>query len=255
MPVSVTGQIDELPPEARAEVAALAVRARRAQGPVMAAMNAVGGKLEGWAARLPSGARAVLDSGAERLLLTLYQGAAGARKHAPEAGDWGHKWAATLSGAVGGAAGLASAAIELPATVTVMFSAMQRIAAENGFDPDEDDIRLMCLDIFGSGAPGKADDGVNSTFLGSRLAVNGTTLHTLITRIAPAFSAMLGRQLAAKAVPVLGAVAGAGINYLFTDYYQDVARVRFGLMRLVRQHGQEPIHRAFRAEMARKISG
>ena len=249
----LTGEIDLLPPEVARAVADLAAQARAANGPVMKALNAVGGRVEAWVERLPKPAREMLDNGAERLLTTLYQGATGARGALPDAGAWGHRFAAAASGAAGGAAGLASAVVELPATVMLMFGAMLKIAAENGFDPDSDEVRLTCIDIFGSGGPGTADDGVNTTFLGSRLSVNGSTIQAVIGRVAPAFSAMLGKQLAGKAVPILGAVAGAGINYAFTDYYQDVARVRFGLKRLAREHGRERIGYAFRAEMARKM--
>ena len=43
---------------------------------------------------------------------------------------------------------------------------------------------------------------------------------------------MLGQKLAAQTVPVLGAVAGASVNYVFTRYYQQIAHVHFGLRRL-----------------------
>ncbi|MEN8836517.1 MAG: protein EcsC, partial [Celeribacter marinus] len=33
-------------------------------------------------------------------------------------------------------------------------------------------------------------------------------------------------------VPVLGAVAGAATNYAYTAYYQDMAHVTFGMMRM-----------------------
>lgn len=242
--------IDRLPAAVTATVAALARRAQKANGPMMQALNSFGGRVETWAARLPKPARDTLDSGAEKLLVTLYHGAAGAQKALPDIGTWGHRFAAAASGAVGGAAGLASAVVELPATVMLMFGAMQQAAAENGFDPASEEVRLACLDIFGSGGPGAGDDGVNTTFVGSRLAVNGATLQAIIRRVAPVFSAMLGKQLASKAVPIIGAVAGAGVNYAFTDYYQEIARVRFGLRRLALEHGEERIRQAFRAEMA-----
>jgi hypothetical protein len=245
-------EVEMLPADLAREVAGLAARARAANGPVMKALNALGGRIEAWVDKLPPPARATLDQGAVRLLTTLFQGATTAHKALPDAGAWGHRLAAMASGAAGGSAGLASAAVELPATVMLMFGAMLKIAAENGFDPASEEVRLTCIDIFGSGGPGTADDGVNTTFLGSRMSVNGATLQAVIARVSPAFSAMLGKQLAGKAVPVLGAVAGAGINYAFMRYYEDVARVRFGLKRLAREHGRDRIGHAFRAEMARR---
>lgn len=247
------GEIDQLPADVTARVAELARRASHAEGPVMTALNAFGGRIESWIAHLPKPARSVLDEGSVKILTQLYRGAAGAQKVLPDAGRFGHRLAAALSGAAGGAAGIASAAVEMPATVMVMFSAMQKVAAGNGFDPQSEEVRLICIDIFGSGGPSKSDDGVNSTFLGSRLALNGTTVQALINRIAPAFSAMLGKQLASKAVPLIGAVAGAGVNFAFTRYYEEIAEVRFGVKRLVLDHGEDRIHHAFRAAMAREI--
>ena len=39
-------------------------------------------------------------------------------------------------------------------------------------------------------------------------------------------------ELAAQTVPILGAVAGAGVNWAFTSYYQEMAHIYFGLKRL-----------------------
>jgi hypothetical protein len=249
------GEIDQMPEALAREVADLARRARQSDGPVIRTLLGFGGKAETWFNGLPAPARAALDGFGRTLLLRLYHGAGVARAPLPDAGRWGHRIAASLSGAAGGSAGLATAMIELPATVMLMFAAMQKVAEEEGFDPQSEEVRLACLDIFGAGRPGPKDDGINTAFLGVRLSLNATTVQALISQVLPAFSAMLGRQLASKAVPVIGAVAGAGINYAFTDYYQEVARVRFGLMRLVREHGRDRIHHAFRAEMARVMAG
>lgn len=247
------GELDMIPDAVQRQVADLARRARKVNGPMMRALNSFGGKAEAWMAALPLPARQAFDNFARQTLVGLYHGAGQAKKSLPDLGSGGHKWAAALSGAAGGSAGMASAMVELPATVMLMFGAMQRAASDAGYDPDAEDIRLACIDIFGSGGPGTDDDGINTTFLGARLSLNRATLQAVIGRIAPAFSLMLGKQLAGKAVPVVGALAGAGLNFAFTDYYQDVARVRFGLMRLAEEHGRARIHHAFRAEMARNL--
>lgn len=248
-----TQDMELLPEALQREVADLARRARKVNGPVMTGLLGLGGQAERWMGGLPKPVRTAVDGMARGLLERLYQGAGQARLALPDTGSHGHRLAAMASGAAGGSAGLASAMVELPATVMLMFAAMQREAARAGFDPEAPEVRLACLDIFGSGRPGPGDDGINSTFLGARLTLNAASLQTVIARILPAFSAMLGKTLAGKAVPLIGAVAGAGINYAFTDYYQDVARVRFGLMRLAEDHGRERVHHAFRAEMAREV--
>lgn len=246
-----------LPPDAQAEIAALARRLARANGPVMRAMNSVGGRIETRLAALPLGVRRVLDSGMGELLERAYRtaGVIGAHPRAPDAGAWGHHVAAATGGALGGFGGLGSALIELPATVTLFFSAMQKVAGGYGFDPRAEATRLACVEIFGAGGPLVDDDGVNTSFLGTRMALNGATLQAVIQRVAPVLGAALGRKLASQAVPVLGAAAGAGVNLAFLSYYRDMAHVRFGLMRLVGQHGAEAVETAFRAALARPVGG
>jgi len=62
----------------------------------------------------------------------------------------------------------------------------------------------------------------------------------------------MGQKLAAQAVPVLGAVAGAATNYAYTSYYQDMAHVHFGLRRLARLHGEERVLESFHAALDRR---
>ena len=242
----------DLPPEAEAEIAALVARAARANGPVIRALNSVGGSLESRAGALPVKLRGALDAGMAGLLEGAYRaaGAVGAIPQVPAASDWTHRVVAAAGGVLGGMGGIGSAMIELPATITLIFGAMQRAASREGFDPASQEVRLLCLDIFGSGGPGRADDGVNTAYLGTRLSVNGVTLQALIQQVAPGVAVVLGRKLAGQAVPVLGAAAGAGINYAYMGYYEEMARVRFALKRLAASHGEDPVLAAWRARPA-----
>lgn len=238
------------------EIRALARRAHGANGPLMRFLNKFGGQVENQLELLPGGLRDGIEGLAAQLLEQSYRAAAriGGTRVVPKADGRLHRLAAMASGAAGGAAGLASAVVELPATVTLIFGAMQKVAAEYGYDPQSEEVRLLCLDILGSGGPGRQDDGVNTTFLGARLGITGTTLSAIIARVAPRFGAVLGQKLASQAVPVLGAAAGAGVNYLFMDYYQEMARVRFGLKRLAETHGEAVVLAAFRAETAKTVA-
>jgi hypothetical protein len=244
-------------PGCAAEVAALAAKMRAANGPLMRFMNRVGGTLEDQARLLPTSLREGLGALAERLLIETYRTAAGiaALPATPRAGSRLHRAVAALSGAAGGAAGLGSAVLELPATVALIFGAMQKAAAEQGYDPASEEVRKTCLDILGSGGPGSFDDGVDASFLGARLSLSGTALSAILSRVAPRFGAVLGQKLASQIVPVLGAAAGAGVNYVFMAHYQQMAQVRFGLKRLAETHGEDTVVSAFRLEMARHVNG
>jgi len=69
-------------------------------------------------------------------------------------------------------------------------------------------------------------------FVSTRLALTNGAMQTLIARVTPKLAMVLGQKLAAQAVPVIGAVAGASINYAYLGYYQEVAHVHFGLRKL-----------------------
>ena len=226
------------------EVSGLAVRYRRANGPVMALMNRIGGSLEGQLKLLPDGVRSQLESAVASALSRAMDVAAYGDK-APDFGPRGPIAAAMASGAAGGVGGLVTSLAELPVTITIILHAIRRAAVANGFDPDTPAIRVECINVFGAGSPFAADDGVNTSFLGARLAVNGPALQALIAKIAPRLAAALGPKFVAQSVPLLGALAGAGLNAAYISYYREIADIRFGLLRLSERHGIDAVMVAF----------
>ena len=156
---------------------------------------------------------------------------------------------ATLSGALGGVGGLPTALAELPVATTVIFRAVQGVAESHGEDPLSAETRLEILRVFGAG--GEPDKGVDTSFLGARLGLSGAAVHTLISRVAPRFAAVLSQKLATQTVPILGAAAGAGTNLAFIGYYVEIAHVHFGLRALAREHGEGPVLDRFHAALAR----
>lgn len=225
-----------------AEIAALAARYRRANGPVMRLLNRLGGRLETQFDALPDGWRRQLEQATARALQTSYTLAG----KAPDLGDRAPFAAAMVTGAAGGAGGLITSVAELPVTVTLFLNTIRAVAREAGFDPDTDAVRAECLNVFGAGSPLAEDDGVNTSFLTARLTLTGAAVQSLISTIAPRLAVVLGRKLAAQAVPVIGAISGAALNAAFLSYYRDVARVRFGLLKLAETHGAEAVQQEFR---------
>ena len=226
------------------DVSGLAVRYRRANGPVMALMNRVGGSLEAQLNLLPKGFRGQIEAATAQALSRAMDVAAYGDK-APDFGPSGPMALAIASGMAGGVGGLATSLAELPVTITIMLHAIRRAAVSHGFDPDTPAIRAECLAVFGAGSPLSGDDGVNTSFLGTRLAVTGPALQALIARIAPRLAATLGPKLVAQSVPLLGAVAGAGLNAAFIRYYREIAEIRFALLRLAERHGIDAVLVAF----------
>jgi hypothetical protein len=124
----------------------------------------------------------------------------------------------------------------------VILRAIQGIADEHGFDPAKPEVRAACLKVFAAAGPLEDDDGADLSFVTMRLTLTGGTIQGLIAKVAPRLAIPLGQKVAAQAVPFMGAVAGAATNYIYTSYYQEMARVQFGLMRLAEQE-DEPIEK------------
>lgn len=236
--------------EARAAIAALAKRQNGAQGLLMALITRVGGQVESGLNALPQPVQTRLTALAKDALTRSYDMAQRSRALGPKS-PRAHKVAATMTGALGGVGGLATSAIELPIAITTIFRAVQHVAADHGFDPTAEDTRLECLQVFGAGAPGEDDDGIDTAFVGARLALTGSAINGVIARIAPRVATVMGQKLASQTVPVLGALAGAGTNYAFADYYTEIAQVHFGLKRLAAQHDADQVADAFHDELAR----
>lgn len=224
-------------PTVHAEIDRLARRYLNAGGVAMELLNAVGGKAEGLLERLPAPVRSRMDRITLAALNRAFSAASRSRGLLSDRGDWFNRALSTASGAAAGLAGIAGATVELPLTVTLLLRAIMDIAAEHGFDPDSDEARREALHIFASAGPLAEDEGADLGLIAARMTITGQTLQTLVAKVAPKLSASLAQKLAAQAVPVLGAVAGATINYSFTRYYQEIARVQFGLMRLSQETG------------------
>ncbi len=235
---------DALTDDALAQVQALAARQKRANGALMKTINFVGGQVEGGLKRLPDNMRSQIDVAARKALEASYDAAQ--RSRSKYAGtDQMHKVLSAVSGGLGGLGGLPTALLELPVATTVIFRAVQGVAAQYGEDPLSVETRVQCLAVFGAGGPDDADDGVDTAFFSARIGLSGAAVHGVLSKVAPRFATVLSQKLASQAVPVLGAAAGAGTNYAFTEYYVAMAHVHFGLRKLARDHGEDPVLDAF----------
>lgn len=241
-----------IPPEdlSRAEISRLAEDFRRANGPVMALVNKLGGSFERQIGMIPAAYRGQIERTVEAALRASLA-VAGQADRLPDAGHRGRMAAAMATGAAGGAGGIATALAELPFTITLILNAIRAEARAAGLDPDDPEIRAECIRTFGAGSPMDSDDGINTSFLSARLTLTGPAVQKVISTVAPRLAAALGQKLAAQAVPVLGALAGAGLNAAFLNYYREMARIRFALLRLGQVHGAEPVLAAFRDAAAR----
>jgi hypothetical protein len=68
----------------------------------------------------------------------------------------------------------------------------------------------------------------------------------LIALIASRFGFVVSQKVAAQAVPVIGALGGAAINYIFMDHFQSVALGHFTVRRLERKYGKDIVAEAYK---------
>ncbi|MBK4216611.1 EcsC family protein [Paracoccus caeni] len=241
-------------PTIHAQIDRLARRYLDAGGIGMEILSRIGASAEGLIERLPDFARSRLDGATHAALDRAFSAASGSRKLVRDRGDWFNRLASTVSGAAGGAGGIVGALIEMPFTITLLLRAMLEIAAEHGLDPEDEEVRKECLRIFATAGPFEDDDGSDLGLLAVRFSVTGQTIQGLISKVAPRLSIAMGQKLAAQAAPVFGALVGASINYSFARFYQELARVHFGIMRLSRETGlpKEALIEALRLSIDRQ---
>lgn len=175
-----------------------------------------------------------------------------------------HKLAVAATGAAGGAFGFVSLPIELPLTTTLMFRSISEIARAHGEDLHAEETQLQCIMVLAMGGPSAADDDASygyfvvrgalaqtlasatSELAGKSAASHGSAFVTkLLHSVAARFSAQVGEQAAAKAVPIVGAVLGAAINTIFIEHFQEMAHGHFTVRRLERLYGPAAVKLAY----------
>ncbi len=181
-----------------------------------------------------------------------------------------HRVAASAAGAAGGAFGLAALPLELPLSTVIMLRAIAEIARGEGEDLSDPETSLACLQVFALGGRAGSDDASESGYFAIRgllaktvteaarfiaergIAAEGSpALVRLVALVASRFGVVVTQKVAAQAVPIVGALGGAAVNYAFVEHFQNVARGHFTVRRLERRYGKD----AVRTEYERLAAG
>ncbi|WP_299082763.1 EcsC family protein [uncultured Ruegeria sp.] len=218
--------------DAEAELDRLADHYRSAGGTGVKLLNKLGGSAESLLDQLPDPVRQGLTGATEHALWAAIHAAQGSRRAVPDQKPWVNTAVTTAMGAAGGLGGVSTALVELPATTTMLLRSIQGAAAREGFDPAEENVKFDCVRVLSAAGPLSYDDGADLGFFSVRLTLTGPAMQRLIAAVAPRLSVVLGQKLAAQSIPVLGALAGGGTNFVYARYYQQIAHVHFGLRRL-----------------------
>lgn len=227
--------------------------------------NLVGSPLEQGMARLPASWRGKVGAIAHDALLKAMDTAAKTLKPEPRAASPRlHKLLGSVSGGAGGAFGLAGLAVEIPLSTVLIMRAILDIARAEGEDIASVQVRLAALEVFALGGNSRNDDAAESGYYAMRAALASTVgeaarhlaekgltsegapaLVRLITMVAARYKVQLTQKAAGMLVPGIGAAAGAGINLMFMNHFQDVSRGHFTVRRLERRYGAEAVQAAW----------
>ncbi|HTJ01174.1 MAG TPA: EcsC family protein [Methylovirgula sp.] len=231
---------------------------------------------------LPANVTDIVDKAAERAI-TIGLSAAMRSLNTRRGNDrrFFHKAAATLSGAAGGAFGLASLPIELPVSTLLMLRSIAAIAKAEGEDLKDPETTFACIQVFALGGQdveqrlatdidGKVDPHAltesgyfavravlaqsvseAARFVVERGLVEETApvILRVVSQVATRFGMIVSQKVAAQAVPIIGAAGGAAINYAFIDHFQTLARGHFAVRRLERIYGPEVVRTAYDAAL------
>lgn len=148
-----------------------------------------------------------------------------------------------ISGAMGGLGGFATTLAELPVTTGLIMRSVADIARARGLDLTEPGVRAACVEVFAFGGPLDEDDDADLAFWATRLA--GQEMAQLIASVVVRYAPAVMTKLGAQAVPLVGAAVGAGLNLVYMDFYQRMARVVFALQPLEQAEGRAEVRRRF----------
>jgi hypothetical protein len=62
-----------------------------------------------------------------------------------------------------------------------------------------------------------------------------------IAQVASRFGAVVTQKVAAQALPIIGALGGAAVNYAFIEHFQEMAKGHFIVRRLERAYGNDTV--------------
>lgn len=173
-----------------------------------------------------------------------------------------YKALVTSSGFLGGALGASAFAVDLTFATKLMMRSIMDIARSEGEDITKLDTQLACLQVFALGGKSKHDDGLDTGYYASRIAlgsaVKGGTkamqnllsgsanpILKFLASVAARFSVQVSEKFVAQAIPVLGAAGGASINLAFIHHFQNMAHAHFAIRNLERVYGEETVRKAY----------
>ena len=213
-------------------------------------LNMVGRNVEGFAIRMakrfggdwPERLDALAADALWGLLSVSTGGMRGKSALGPRTGSY--RMAAAGSGAITGFMGGPAAFADIPLTTAVIFRSIAAIAQAHGEDIDDFDTKRACLEVFAFGGTKDDMDDVDISYWSVRGSLSHASVGYFMKSITSRWSVLASQQAVSSMIPIAGAVTGAGVNYLFADYFQKMAEVHFTLREVERHYGDADAVRA-----------
>ena len=180
-----------------------------------------------------------------------------------------------VSGFFGSTTGIGTAifASEIALTTKFMMRTILDIARSEGEDIYSLEAQMACLEVFALGGASKDDDGTESSYYATRMALSSSlkkvtatsiqatldalvrsstalgsnAINKFVSKIATRLSVVFSEKVMAQAVPVIGAAGGGTLNYIFIDHFQKMAAAHFKIRRLERRYGEAVVKAAYEA--------
>ncbi|MEK2646598.1 EcsC family protein [Bdellovibrio sp. BCCA] len=226
----------------------------------------VGAPVEKGLTLLPKKIQSTVHKATEKSIHVAFEVAASTmeKNHGKESNNFAHKAMVAGTGGLGGFFGPLALAVELPISTTLIMRSIIDIAQSEGEDISDPETKFACLEVFAFGGYSTSDDAAGSGYLMTRAALAKTftdaakvfiergianesapLLVRLLASIASRFQLVVTEKVAAQMMPFIGALGGAGINVIFMNHFQDMARGHFIVRRLERKYGVAEVQRQY----------
>jgi len=159
---------------------------------------------------------------------------------------------------------------EMALSTKFMMRSIMDIARSHGEDLHSVDTQLACLQVFAFGNSAKDNDGLETSYYSTRIAMNSTVkeatkfitqnglkdlgkvlisssnpLLKLLGTITSRFSVQVSEKFIAQSIPIAGAIGGGTLNYAFINHFQKIANAHFTIRKLERLYGSDLVMEAY----------
>ncbi len=226
------------------DLAALQRAVQSLENPGLAARltNTLGKPIELIGSALPASVSQEITTAASKAIDMALQVALLTMQRKPKAAsEFLHKALAIASGVAGGAFGVATLPIELPVSTIIMLRSIADIARSEGENLSDAETALASESGYFAVRAILAKSATEAArYIAERGVIEegAPILVRFLTQVAARFGVVVTQKVAAQAVPVVGALGGAVVNYVFIEHFQAVAQGHFTVRRLERAYGK-----------------